>query len=50
MKSTDISMIFGSVEIPDIPVDPDVPLATTEDEVQTEEVAAAKSEAKTDEE
>uniref|UniRef100_M1DVN7 Polyprotein protein n=1 Tax=Solanum tuberosum TaxID=4113 RepID=M1DVN7_SOLTU len=50
LKSTDISMVFGSVEIPDIPVDPDVPLATTGDEVQTEEVAAAKSEAETDEE
>uniref|UniRef100_M1DVM6 Polyprotein protein n=1 Tax=Solanum tuberosum TaxID=4113 RepID=M1DVM6_SOLTU len=50
VKSTDISMIFGTVEIPDMPVDPVMPLATTEDEVRTEKVAVTKSEAETDEE
>uniref|UniRef100_M1DV48 Putative plant transposon protein domain-containing protein n=1 Tax=Solanum tuberosum TaxID=4113 RepID=M1DV48_SOLTU len=38
------------LEIPDVPVDLDMPSATTGDEVHTEEVVAAESEAKTDEE
>uniref|UniRef100_M1DAH1 Polyprotein protein n=1 Tax=Solanum tuberosum TaxID=4113 RepID=M1DAH1_SOLTU len=48
--STDMSMIFGMVEILDMPVDPDMPLATTGDELRTEEVATAESDVETDEE
>uniref|UniRef100_M1DEC7 Polyprotein protein n=1 Tax=Solanum tuberosum TaxID=4113 RepID=M1DEC7_SOLTU len=43
-------MIFGTVEIPNVPVDSYMPPATIGDEVHTEEVAAAESEAETDEE
>jgi len=42
LKSTDMSMIFGTVEIPDIPADSDVPPATTGDEVRADEVVAAE--------
>ncbi|XP_049365848.1 uncharacterized protein LOC125830719 [Solanum verrucosum] len=49
-KSTDMSMIFRTVEIPNMLVDKDVPPATIGDEVRVEEVAAAESEAETDEE
>ncbi|KAG5575764.1 hypothetical protein H5410_055898 [Solanum commersonii] len=50
LKSTDISMILGMVEISDMPVDPNMPLATIGDEVRTKEVAAVEFEAETDEE
>jgi len=52
LKSTNMSMIFGTVEIPDdldidIPACSDVPPATTGDEVRADD-AAAESEAETD--
>jgi len=50
LKSTYMSIIFVTVEIPDMPADADVPLTTTGDEVRVEEVVAAESEADTDEE
>uniref|UniRef100_M1DB70 Polyprotein protein n=1 Tax=Solanum tuberosum TaxID=4113 RepID=M1DB70_SOLTU len=42
-------MIFGTVEIPDMPAYTDVPLATTGDEVRAEGVSATESEAETGE-
>uniref|UniRef100_M1DXP7 Polyprotein protein n=1 Tax=Solanum tuberosum TaxID=4113 RepID=M1DXP7_SOLTU len=45
-----MSMIFETLEIPDMPTDTEIPLATTRDEVRVEEVDAAESEAETDEE
>uniref|UniRef100_M1DSK0 Polyprotein protein n=1 Tax=Solanum tuberosum TaxID=4113 RepID=M1DSK0_SOLTU len=42
-----MSMIFGTVEIPDVS---DMPPATTGDEIRVEEVADPESEAETDEE
>uniref|UniRef100_M1D863 Polyprotein protein n=1 Tax=Solanum tuberosum TaxID=4113 RepID=M1D863_SOLTU len=47
---SDMSMIFRTVEIPDMPADADMPSATTGDEIRAEEVAVVESEAKTDEE
>ncbi|XP_049364534.1 uncharacterized protein LOC125829340 [Solanum verrucosum] len=49
LKFTDMSMIFGTMEIPDMPCDSNVPPATARDEVQVHELAAAESEAETDE-
>uniref|UniRef100_M1DUK5 Polyprotein protein n=1 Tax=Solanum tuberosum TaxID=4113 RepID=M1DUK5_SOLTU len=45
-----MSMIFGTVEIPVMPADTDVPPATTKDEVRVEEVVVVESKAETDEE
>uniref|UniRef100_M1DGS2 Polyprotein protein n=1 Tax=Solanum tuberosum TaxID=4113 RepID=M1DGS2_SOLTU len=45
-----MSMIFGTVEIPDMPVEPDIPSATTVDEVRVDEAADSESEAETDKE
>uniref|UniRef100_M1E049 Polyprotein protein n=1 Tax=Solanum tuberosum TaxID=4113 RepID=M1E049_SOLTU len=45
-----MSMNLGEIEIPNMPVDPDVPLATTGDEVRVDEVVDAESKAKIDEE
>ncbi|KAG5580060.1 hypothetical protein H5410_050687 [Solanum commersonii] len=45
LKSTNMSMIFGTVEIPDMPAATDVPMTTIEDEIRVEEVVVAKSEA-----
>uniref|UniRef100_M1DKG3 Polyprotein protein n=1 Tax=Solanum tuberosum TaxID=4113 RepID=M1DKG3_SOLTU len=42
-----MSMIFGMVKIPDVP---DMPPATTGDEIRVEEAADLESEGKTDEE
>ncbi|WMV19078.1 hypothetical protein MTR67_012463 [Solanum verrucosum] len=50
LKSINVFMSFGTVENPDMPSDMDVPPATTKDEVQAYIVAAAQSEADTDEE
>ncbi|KAG5577030.1 hypothetical protein H5410_057164 [Solanum commersonii] len=50
LKSTDMSMIFGTVEIPDVPVELDISPATTRDDVRAEKVADLESEAETDEE
>uniref|UniRef100_M1DPG1 Polyprotein protein n=1 Tax=Solanum tuberosum TaxID=4113 RepID=M1DPG1_SOLTU len=47
ITSTDMSMIFGTVKIPDVP---DMPPATTGDEVRVEEAIDPKSEAKMDKE
>uniref|UniRef100_M1DZA2 Polyprotein protein n=1 Tax=Solanum tuberosum TaxID=4113 RepID=M1DZA2_SOLTU len=41
-------MIFRRVEIPDVPVEPDMPPATTRDNVRVEEVADPESEAEMD--
>uniref|UniRef100_M1DDW4 Polyprotein protein n=1 Tax=Solanum tuberosum TaxID=4113 RepID=M1DDW4_SOLTU len=49
LKSTNMSMIFGMVEIPNMPADTDMPPATTGDEVRVKKVVAAESEAETDE-
>ncbi|KAG5581034.1 hypothetical protein H5410_051661 [Solanum commersonii] len=54
VKSTDMSMIFGMVEIPNMPADIDIPPATTGDEVRVDEVrvdevATVESEGETDE-
>lgn len=38
LKSTDMSVIFGRMEILHVPVDPDVPSTTTRDEAQPKEV------------
>ncbi|XP_049363600.1 uncharacterized protein LOC125828325 [Solanum verrucosum] len=43
LKSTDMSMIFGTVEILDVP---DMPPATTGDEIRVEEAVDLESEAK----
>ncbi|KAG5568515.1 hypothetical protein H5410_064457, partial [Solanum commersonii] len=43
VKSTYMSMIFGTVEIPDMPADTVVPPATTGDEVQVEELRLMRS-------
>jgi len=45
-----MSMIFGMVEIPDVPVDPVMPPTATIDDVQAKEVADPEFEAETDEE
>uniref|UniRef100_M1DKS5 Polyprotein protein n=1 Tax=Solanum tuberosum TaxID=4113 RepID=M1DKS5_SOLTU len=45
-----MSMIFRTVQIPDMPIDTDVPPATTRDKVGAEELDAAESEAENDEE
>uniref|UniRef100_M1DXX2 Polyprotein protein n=1 Tax=Solanum tuberosum TaxID=4113 RepID=M1DXX2_SOLTU len=50
LNSIDMLMIFGTVEIPAVPVDPNVPPVTTGDEVKTEKVVATESEDKTGEE
>jgi len=50
MKSTYMSMIFGTVDIPDMPADMEVPLATIGEEVRAEGVVAAESEVETDKE
>ncbi|KAG5580847.1 hypothetical protein H5410_051474, partial [Solanum commersonii] len=50
LKSTNMSIIFGTMEISDVPVDPDMPPATTKDDVRAEEVADPESEVETDEE
>ncbi|KAG5606335.1 hypothetical protein H5410_027827, partial [Solanum commersonii] len=47
LKSTNMSMIFGMVEIPDMP---DMPPSTTGDKVRVEEIVDPKSEAEIDEE
>uniref|UniRef100_M1DBK1 Polyprotein protein n=1 Tax=Solanum tuberosum TaxID=4113 RepID=M1DBK1_SOLTU len=36
LKSTDMSMIFGIMEIPDVSVEPHMPTATTRDDVRVE--------------
>uniref|UniRef100_M1DJR4 Polyprotein protein n=1 Tax=Solanum tuberosum TaxID=4113 RepID=M1DJR4_SOLTU len=43
-------MFFGTVEIPDMPADTNMPTTTTRDEVRVEEVVAEESETETDEE
>ncbi|KAG5630244.1 hypothetical protein H5410_001961 [Solanum commersonii] len=43
-------MIFGMVEIPYVPIEPDMPPATTRDDVRVEEVANPESKAETDKE
>ncbi|XP_049391519.1 uncharacterized protein LOC125855911 [Solanum stenotomum] len=50
LKSSDMSMIFGTMEIPDVPVDPAMPPPTTCEDVRVEEAANTESEEKTDEE
>ncbi|KAG5580420.1 hypothetical protein H5410_051047 [Solanum commersonii] len=50
LKSTDMYMIFGTMEILDMPTNMDISLATTRDEVRVEEMVAAESEVETDEE
>ncbi|XP_049410659.1 uncharacterized protein LOC125873854 [Solanum stenotomum] len=50
MWSTDMSMIFGTVEIPDVLIELDMPSATIGDDVRAEEVVDLESEAETDEE
>ncbi|XP_049378081.1 uncharacterized protein LOC125842820 [Solanum stenotomum] len=50
LKFTDMSMIFGMVEIPDVPVEPDMPATTTKDDVRVEEAADPESEVETDNE
>uniref|UniRef100_M1D8Q5 Gag-pol polyprotein n=1 Tax=Solanum tuberosum TaxID=4113 RepID=M1D8Q5_SOLTU len=50
LKSIDMSMIFGTVDIPDVPVKPDMPPTTTEYDVRVEEAADPKSKAEMDEE
>uniref|UniRef100_M1DD14 Polyprotein protein n=1 Tax=Solanum tuberosum TaxID=4113 RepID=M1DD14_SOLTU len=45
-----MSMIFGMVEILDVPVKPDMPPATTGDDVIVEEAADPETDAETDEE
>uniref|UniRef100_M1D9C6 Polyprotein protein n=1 Tax=Solanum tuberosum TaxID=4113 RepID=M1D9C6_SOLTU len=45
-----MSMIFEAVENPDIPADTDVPLTTTENEVQVKKVVAEDSKDQTAEE
>ncbi|KAG5615310.1 hypothetical protein H5410_015134 [Solanum commersonii] len=48
LQCTNMSMIFGTVEIADMPAETDVPAATTGYEVRVKEVAAAESEAEID--
>uniref|UniRef100_M1DIN0 Polyprotein protein n=1 Tax=Solanum tuberosum TaxID=4113 RepID=M1DIN0_SOLTU len=43
-------MIFETVEIPDMSVEPDMPPATTRDDIRVEEMADPESEDETDEE
>uniref|UniRef100_M1DPE7 Polyprotein protein n=1 Tax=Solanum tuberosum TaxID=4113 RepID=M1DPE7_SOLTU len=43
-------MIFGTVEIPDVPIELDMHAATTRDDVRVEEAVDPESEAETDEE
>ncbi|XP_049364616.1 uncharacterized protein LOC125829443 [Solanum verrucosum] len=50
LKSIDMSMIFGTMEISDMSVDPNMHLATTGDEVRVAEVIATVSDVETDEE
>ncbi|XP_049358575.1 uncharacterized protein LOC125823206 [Solanum verrucosum] len=50
LKSTYRYMIFGTVEIPDMPSYIDVPPANTEYEVRVEEIVVAEFEAETNEE
>ncbi|KAG5590190.1 hypothetical protein H5410_040704 [Solanum commersonii] len=50
LKSTNMSMIFGTMEITHVLVEPDIPLATTEDDVRVEEVVDPESKVETDEE
>ncbi|XP_049350300.1 uncharacterized protein LOC125814892 [Solanum verrucosum] len=47
LKSTDMSMSCGMVEIPDVP---DMPPATTEDEIRVEEAADLESQVENDKE
>ncbi|XP_049406246.1 uncharacterized protein LOC125869884 [Solanum stenotomum] len=47
LKSTDMSMSFGMVEIPDVP---DMPPATAEDEIRVEEAADHESQVEIDKE
>lgn len=49
MKSTNMSMIFCMVEIPDVAVEPEMPQTTTKDDVRVEDVTDPESEAETDE-
>uniref|UniRef100_M1DAY6 Polyprotein protein n=1 Tax=Solanum tuberosum TaxID=4113 RepID=M1DAY6_SOLTU len=44
-----MSMIFEIVDIPNVPTKPDMPPATTGDDVRVEEAADPESEAETDE-
>ncbi|XP_049397416.1 uncharacterized protein LOC125861599 [Solanum stenotomum] len=50
LESTDISMLFGMVEIPDVPVEPNIPPVTTRDVVRADEVSDPEFEAEMDEE
>ncbi|KAG5631652.1 hypothetical protein H5410_003369 [Solanum commersonii] len=50
LKSTYMSMIVGTMEIPNVLVEPDIPQATIGDDVRVEEAADPNSEAETDEE
>ncbi|KAG5619847.1 hypothetical protein H5410_005065 [Solanum commersonii] len=50
LKSIDMSMIFGMIEIPNMLVEPGMPLNTTKDDVRVEEVADPESEAEMDKE
>uniref|UniRef100_M1DGB0 Uncharacterized protein n=1 Tax=Solanum tuberosum TaxID=4113 RepID=M1DGB0_SOLTU len=50
LKSTSMYMIFGTLEIPDMPSYMDVPLVTTGYEVRVEKIVVAQSEVETDEE
>uniref|UniRef100_M1DDU4 Polyprotein protein n=1 Tax=Solanum tuberosum TaxID=4113 RepID=M1DDU4_SOLTU len=43
-------MIFGTMEIPNVPAEPDMPPATTGDDVRSEEASNPKSKVETDEE
>uniref|UniRef100_M1E1E0 Polyprotein protein n=1 Tax=Solanum tuberosum TaxID=4113 RepID=M1E1E0_SOLTU len=45
-----MSMIFGTVEFPNVPVEPDMPLATIGDDVRVEEAFSPEFEEETDEE
>uniref|UniRef100_M1DE29 Polyprotein protein n=1 Tax=Solanum tuberosum TaxID=4113 RepID=M1DE29_SOLTU len=47
---TEEVMALKAVEIPDMPIEPDMPPAITRDDVRVEDVAATKSEAEIDEE